>query len=184
MEGAPTKHELLQRLLDKGMVMVHIDARHEGVDVPDLYRKDGDLRLNLSYRFQAGDLRVSDDHVSATLSFSGRPYTCQLPLPSIFAIVSHITGETFFFPGDAPSEALTELADMVRRGQEEDAAEGETGADSEPVGVTSLEPPRRPALHAIEGGSGQNEGEDEGEGDQEGEPVEARPSRPHLRLVK
>jgi stringent starvation protein B len=158
--GTPaTKKELLERMLERGMAMIHLDARRDDVDVPAQYRTDPQLRLNLSYRFQGGDLHVDGEHVRATLSFSGIPYTCMVPLDAIFAMVSHITGESFFFPTDAPPEALAVLAAIVG------PMEGEPGEEKRPTGVpgsaTSSASQRlaggRPMLRAIDGGAGQEE---------------------------
>ena len=175
---APSKRSLLERLLDQGMVMVHLDARREGVDVPGTFRPEADLRLNFSYRFAHGDLALGDDEISATLNFDRGPYRCEVPLSAIFAVVSHVTGEGFFFPGDAPPEALAALAAMVTRdedGEIELPRPGETAP--EVSGDEDLPAPvGKPVLRAIDGGGENDEAEDE---DAE------RPRRPpHLRVVK
>lgn len=157
-EHAPTKKELLERLLGKGMVMVHLDARQNGVDVPSRFDDDADLRLNLSYRFSAGDLFVGDEEVQATLSFSGQPFLCRLPMGAIFAMVSHVTGETFFFPGDAPPEALAALAAVVRETEEE---AGETSEGEPPSEDETSRRPGRPRLTALPGGQDAGEAADE-----------------------
>lgn len=179
---APSKRSLLERLLDEGMVMVHLDARRDGVDVPGEFRTEADLRLNLSYRFAHGDLAVGDDEVSATLNFSGGPYRCEVPLPAIFAVVSHVTGEGFFFPGDAPPEALAALAAMVTREEGDEGGDLELplpGLDRRPEIDDDENLPAaagRPVLHAIDGG---------GENDEtEGEEAEGTRRPPHLRVVK
>jgi stringent starvation protein B len=96
--AAPSKRAALEKLLDQGMVMVHVDARRPGVRVPPAFRGDPQLRLNLSYRFASHDLAVSDDYVRCTLSFQGLPYYCELPLDALFAITSHVTGEALVWP--------------------------------------------------------------------------------------
>ena len=80
------------------MVMVHLDARRPRVRVPPTLRGDSQLRLNLSYRFASHDLSVGDDIVGCTLRFNGQPYYCELPVESIFAITSHVTGEALVWP--------------------------------------------------------------------------------------
>lgn len=154
---ATAKQDLLEGLLAHGMVLVHLDTEVEGVDVPDQFRGDRDLRLNLSYRF-AGGLQVNQSGVTADLSFSSQPYTCQVPFESVFAMVSHGTGEAFFFPSDAPQQALEALARMVAE------------VDGEPDGAA------QPRLRAIEGGeSASCAGPAE---------VESTARRSHLRVVK
>jgi stringent starvation protein B len=96
--SAPSKREVLERLLEQGMVMVHLDARRPGVRVPPTLRGDSQLRLNLSYRFASRDLSVGDDLVGCTLRFNGQPYYCELPVEAIFAVTSHVTGEALVWP--------------------------------------------------------------------------------------
>ena len=45
------KRAILAELLEQGMVLVTVDARHQDVDVPPHLRQDAQLRLKLSYRF-------------------------------------------------------------------------------------------------------------------------------------
>ncbi len=146
-----TKKELLLRLLDLGKVMLHLDARREGVDVPEDLRDDADLRLNLSYRFQYGDLVVDSSEARATLSFSGRPYLCTVPLDSVFAMVSHVSGESFFFPTDAPPEALAGFAAMMGPLCQKE----EEGGELLPLSKERTRPGRRrrPRLRALDGGA-------------------------------
>jgi stringent starvation protein B len=103
--GTPSKREVLERLLGEGMVMVHLDARRPGVRVPPALRGEAQLRLNLSYRFASRDLTVGEELVGCTLSFSGQPYYCELPVDAIFAVTSHVTGEALVWP-DSLAAAL------------------------------------------------------------------------------
>ena len=90
-------------MLGDGMVLVHLDARCPGVRVPLKHVGDPQLRLNLSYRFASHDLHVSHEAVSCTLSFAGALFLCELPLRSIFAATSHVTGEAVLWPEDSPA---------------------------------------------------------------------------------
>ena len=175
---APSKRSLLERLLDQGMVMVHLDARRDGVDVPGEFRGEADLRLNFSYRFSHGDLALGEDEVNATLNFSGGPYRCEVPLSAIFAVVSHVTGEGFFFPGDAPPEALAALAAMISRDEDGEIELPRPGERPPEISDDDDAPALvgKPVLRAIDGGGENDEAEDD---DAE------RPHRPpHLRVVK
>jgi stringent starvation protein B len=109
------KRQTLLRLLAEGMVMVHLDARRPGVRVPRAHQRDALLRLNLSFRFASRDLVVEEDRVRCTLSFSGAPYSCELPLEAIFAVTSHVTGESMVWPDSLPSEAQRD-PDEAQRG--------------------------------------------------------------------
>jgi stringent starvation protein B len=114
MASEADKRETLLRLLAEGMVMVHLDARRPGVKVPRAHRTEALLRLNLSYRFASRDLTVDEDGVRCTLSFSGVPYLCELPLPAIFAVTSHVSGESMVWPESLPSEAQRETLEVQR----------------------------------------------------------------------
>ncbi|MDF1561920.1 MAG: ClpXP protease specificity-enhancing factor SspB [Deltaproteobacteria bacterium] len=171
-ENQPSKRELLESLLAEGMVLIHLDASNPGVDVPPGLRDEHELGLNLSYRF-AGPLAVDEAGVYATLSFSGEPYACALPFDAVYAMVSHDTGEGFFFPTEAPPSALAALAAALEDGE---------GAISE-VPATEAAVPERPKLSVIDGGAPPAvETEEDTEGEQAREAGESSP--PRLRLVK
>ncbi|AKU89724.1 ClpXP protease specificity-enhancing factor SspB [Vulgatibacter incomptus] len=85
------------------MVMVTLDARCAGVDVPDRFQDDPRLRLNLSYRFGLA-LDLNEWGVRATLTFGGMPHGCKLPWGAIYQMLSHVTSEQFLFPDDVPGD--------------------------------------------------------------------------------
>ena len=105
--GPAQKRDILLRLLAEGMVLVHLDARSDGVQVPDKYAVDPELRLNLSYRFASRDLALGEDGLSCTLSFGGFPFHCQMPYSAIYAATSHVTGEAVIWR-ETPPIASTE----------------------------------------------------------------------------
>jgi len=98
-----SKKTVLAELLEQGMVLVTLDARCEGVEVPKHLSDDAQLRLNLSYRFGL-PMKLDDEGVNATLTFAGTPYACRLPWGAIYLFVSHVTGRPILFPADVPSE--------------------------------------------------------------------------------
>jgi stringent starvation protein B len=98
----PPKRAILMRLLSEGMVLVHLDARRDGVRVPAKHAADPQLRLNLSHRFASRDLSLEGDGVSCTLSFGGSPFLCKLPYQAIYAATSHVTGESVVWREDMP----------------------------------------------------------------------------------
>lgn len=102
-----TKAEVLEELLEKGMVQVLIDSRIDGVTVPPHLMGDLQLRLNLSRRFGL-PLTLADEGVEATLTFQKVPHDCIIPWKAIYAIVSYVTGEPFLFAEDVPLEVVLE----------------------------------------------------------------------------
>ena len=150
-----TPRQLLENLLGQGMVMVTIDARSDGAVVPRQFERDPQLRLNLSYRFGL-PINVDEWGVRARLTFSGVPFDCELPWPSIYMIVSHVTGQPFLFPEHVPQE-LMQLATQMRN----DAA-------------PAPEQPKKPKLTVV----ASDDGEDTDETDEisrEHEPMNGAP---------
>ena len=116
----PSKKQTLLAFLQRGVAMLHLDARRPGVVVPPQYAHEAHLRLNLSYRYSIADLIVDDGHVQATLSFGGTPFQCQLPWPAIFGITSHESGDGQVWPEDLPVEVMQTLSER----NEHDRARG------------------------------------------------------------
>ena len=105
----PSKRQTLLQYLQRGVTMVHLDARRPGVIVPPQYAGDAHLRLNLSYRYAIPDFQIDDRRIQATLSFSGAPFQCILPWESIFGITSH-AGDGQVWPEDLPTEVMQTLS--------------------------------------------------------------------------
>ncbi len=112
-DRASEKKDRLLAALERGMVMVHLDARRAGVIVPAELRCESHLRLHLSYRFDPSDLTVGEWGMRSTLSFSGKRFTVAVPWSALFAITSKVTHEFWMFPerhahravADSPAEA-------------------------------------------------------------------------------
>lgn len=102
----PEKKERLLAALDRGMVMIHLDARRPGVIVPAHLKHEAHLLLNLSYRFDPPDLAVGDWGIRSTLTFSGKRFTVAVPWSALYAISSHVSREFWMYPDDMPRELL------------------------------------------------------------------------------
>jgi stringent starvation protein B len=111
----PGKPETLRAYLERGIAMIHLDARRPGVAVPPQHEGDPHLRINLSYRYGVPDLVIDDTHVQATLSFGGRPFQCHLPWSAVFGITSQTTGDGQVWPEDLPTEVMSTLATTEQR---------------------------------------------------------------------
>jgi len=157
----PSKKQTLLQYLQRGVAMVHLDARRPGVIVPPQYADDAHLRLNLSYRYSIPDLEIDERRVQATLSFSGTPFQCILPWESIFGITSH-GGDGQVWPEDLPTEVMQTL------GQKERAAP----AHAERQGLAAV--PREPRVPDRSSAEAHDAAPPSGES----------PRRPHLRLVR
>lgn len=82
-----TKRQTIERMLEAGKVMVHIDARHPGVSVPSKYADDQDLVLCISYRFRehGAYCRTDDRGIEARLQFAQLHFTCVIPWDALTA---------------------------------------------------------------------------------------------------
>lgn len=181
-----TKKNVLEQLLEQGMVLVALDARIGGVDVPTHLGKDPQLRLNLSYRFGL-PMAVDDWGVCATLTFAGVPYDCRFPWTSIFLMVSHVSGQPYLFPDDIPAELLSQSPDMATDAQAVVPKAGPERPKLTLVPPTAAAPkPAAPADEPQEPQAAESAPASEpAEEQEEGTPRPRRPRRRgHLRLVK
>jgi stringent starvation protein B len=103
------KESALLDMLDKGLTMVHLDARAEGVDVPPQFQDDAHLRLNFSYRFNLDAFVINGTGITASLSFGGVDHFCVIPWPAVFAMTHTDTGESRVWAMDIPAELLQEV---------------------------------------------------------------------------
>lgn len=104
----PEKKERVLSALDRGMTMIHLDARRAGVIVPEHLRQEMHLLLNLSYRFEPPDLTVGEWGLRSTLTFAGQRFTVAVPWSALYAISSQVTKEFWIYPDDMPRELLEE----------------------------------------------------------------------------
>ena len=157
----PSKKQTLLQYLQRGVTMVHLDARRPGVIVPPQYAGDPHLRLNLSYRYSIPDFEIDDRRIQATLSFSGASFQCVLPWESIFGITSH-AGDGQVWPEDLPTEVMQTLGRPERPAQPRAAERpvlmtvprdarpaDRPGAGTRDDGPSSGEAPRRPHLRLV-----------------------------------
>jgi len=157
-DRASEKKDRLLAALERGLVMVHLDARRPGVLVPPDLRCESHLRLHLSYRFVPPDLSVGEWGVRSTLSFSGKRFTVAIPWSALFGITSKVTHEWWMFPEDMPTE-LTQIPPPTLRA---------AAAVRPPLEVRSV------ALREVDGERKSGEAED----------GEAPRDPPKLRLIK
>jgi len=111
------KKKRLLESLEKGMAQVHLDARRPFVAVPERFKDQPQLVLNISYRFEPPDLTVSDWGVRETLSFGGERFVCGIPWSAIFAVASVVTREFWMYPDDMPSEVMANAVDKYGGGE-------------------------------------------------------------------
>jgi stringent starvation protein B len=106
----PGKRAVVEAMLQDGPVLLHLDPRREGVDVPTGFRNDPRLVLRIGTRLTPAipDLAVDQDGVRATLSFRSVPHTCVIPWSAVFAVVAE-DGQGLVFGEDVPPEVAAEM---------------------------------------------------------------------------
>lgn len=203
----PGKKETLLAYLERGIAMLHLDARRPGVRLPEQHKDDPHLRLNLSYRYGIPDLRIDDDRVQASLSFRGRTFQCVVPWSAVFGVTSQATGEGQVWPEDLPSEVMSALAHSDDPGEPGGGEEDELPMPTHKGAALAGQRPRKrpaparkkPALVAIDGAAPAPKAEAEPaakkphsvpaqpaqsqQGAQDDAPPET-PRKSHLRLVR
>jgi stringent starvation protein B len=146
-----SKRDALLALLDRGLVMIHVDARRSGVAVPEYLSTEYHLRLNLSYRFALPDLQIDAWGVRATLSFRGSPFSCRIPWEAVFAMTQPPGERGWLWPNDLSPELLEALTREPTPGprlvEVPPEPEGADAPEAEPPEEPS--PPKRPHLRLV-----------------------------------
>lgn len=106
-------------LLEVDSVFVHLDPRHENVRVPQWFKKQPRLvlQVGLNMPVPIRDLDVGEQALSCTLSFSRRPHFCYVPWKAVFALVNE-QGRGMVWPDDVPPELVAHAQkqnDIARR---------------------------------------------------------------------
>jgi stringent starvation protein B len=181
-EERPNKRDAFLSFLGEGWVSVHLDARRSGVKVPD--ELAGNRHLVLQYGrsmpIPIPDLRVDEEGVSATLSFSRVPYQTFIPWSAVY-IVACTDGRGVLYDEDVPKD-LSLLARPGDAAAEEAAGGGGAETVSE-GGTTAAEAPQETPrgerlLRSVPAGPIPND-----LGEEPVAPVRRR-KRPTLKIVK
>ena len=102
-EQAPAKLAAFSEMIEEGMVMVTLDPRRNGVQVPPKFSSLPELRLNFSYMFHINDFDFDAQGVRASLSFQGQRYFTDIPWSAVFMLYSHESGDVAVFePDESP----------------------------------------------------------------------------------
>lgn len=189
------KRRQLLEMLDKGLVMLHLDPRPDEVIVPAHLKTEPVLRLNLAYGFRLPSLDVGAEGVYAVLSFNRANFGCTLPWGAVFAMTMPDNAhDGVLWPASLPPElkpagdvsgatsvplkpvvGATPMLSAVGDADPEDVAMREA-AD------VPLEPPAEPASEQASEPASDQPPEPAARPDVE--PVVDTPRRSHLRLVK
>lgn len=177
------KRRQLLDMLDKGLVMIHLDPRPEEVIVPSYLKTEPVLRLNLAYGFRLPALDVGAEGIYTVLSFNRQNFGCTIPWGAVFALTMPDNGhDGILWPTSLPVElrpagevtetGAVQLKPVVRSAVSavESAEPAMASVDVAPVIMTPIAEDQRTAAETAPEAAPT--------------PLEASPRRSHLRLVK
>jgi stringent starvation protein B len=171
-----SKEAVVLKLLAEGDTMLCLDARYQGVRVPQQHANNHALRLILNLNFPQ-PIEVTAQGVSANLSFGGRRYTCYIPMEAVWAAFNPDTMQGMMWPDSMPAEVKAELA--LR--QQQEASPPQTAPPQQaPRSAAPAKAPKprghlRPVARASKPSTDQN--------DDDAGPQPPR-QRGHLRIIK
>jgi stringent starvation protein B len=137
----PPKKDVAIALLEQSDVFVHLDPRPEEVRVPQWFKKQAHLvlQIGLNMPVPIRDLEVGDDSISCTLSFNRSPFFCFLPWKSIYALVGS-DGRAMVWPDDIPPEVTAQAAKAAAQVEEKAAKRAHLRAVSSEPAPAPAEP--------------------------------------------
>ena len=111
MANPPSKKEVMLALLERAEARVHLDARKDGVVLPERLLADGHVRLDYGYHFTPPipDLIVDDDGIHATLSFNRLPFQTFVPWSAVY-LIADFDGNGAVWQDDIPADLLDQSA--------------------------------------------------------------------------
>lgn len=123
----PPKKEVALALLERSNVDVYLDPRSKGVVVPPQFRKEPRLilKIGLNMPVPIPDLRLDDESMSCTLSFSRSPFFCIVPWESVFAMVGD-DGRGMVWPDDVPQELAVRVVEDRKAPSDRESAAAPT----------------------------------------------------------
>lgn len=165
MGAAGEKKKKFEELMNQDFVLVHLDARCDGVTVPDSLAGNASLTLKLSYAFQ-GETTADDYAVKSFLKFDGQYFECVLPWEAVWGMTAS-DNQQAIWPEDLPKEVMLQIA------KQQFKALGSKLFGTKDSEEKTAAP--KPALHEVSS---------EPDSENLPEKKEKKGKAPHLRLIK
>lgn len=148
MTFTPSRSYLLQALhqwMTDNDLTPHlaVDARVQGVMVPDQFTRDEQLVLNISYS-AVQQLVVDQDGVSFNARFGGVPMNVFIPLAAILAIYARENGQGMGFGMEPGADELMQQAQYPNANQDEEASTGPVSVDVDDDNRTRQDQAKKP----------------------------------------
>ena len=135
-----SKEAIVLQLLEEGDTTLCLDARYEGVEVPRQHAQNPSLQLILNLNFPH-PIHVSEDGISANLSFGGRRHTCYVPMGALWAAFNPQNMKGMMWPDSMPPEVQANLSGEQEQ-PEEKAEDTPLNARQGPQPVASARQPQ------------------------------------------
>lgn len=112
----PSKKDVALALLEGPSLFIHLDPRKEGVAVPQWFKNQSQLvlQVGLNMAVPIPDLDVDDEGITCTLSFNRSPHWCKLPWSAIYALVGE-DGRAMVWPGEVPPELAAQFERATKK---------------------------------------------------------------------
>ncbi|MCA9675632.1 MAG: hypothetical protein KC464_11395, partial [Myxococcales bacterium] len=106
--ASPDKRTSVEQLLERGAVLLHIDARRDDITIPARLMGDPKLVLRFGYGLTPAivDLLVDEAGISGTLTFGGVPFHCAVTWAAVYAAVVEGEQRGMVWPEDVPEVLL------------------------------------------------------------------------------
>ena len=152
----PPKKDVALALLERSSVYVHLDPRQPAVVVPEGFKKQAQLvlQVGLNMAVRIPDLRLDDDGMSCTLSFSREPFFCVVPWASVFAMVGD-DGRGMVWPDDVPAEVARQAqVRAIDGGVKKELPRPVVAREPKAEAAKAKRPRKRPVLAAVSDSGG------------------------------
>jgi stringent starvation protein B len=106
-----TKKSLFDAWIQDDHILVHLDARKEGVSVPSHLKDQHSLTLKLSMLFQ-GETRTDQENITSYLKFNNEYFECILPWSAVWGMTSD-QGVQKIWEQDMPKEVFHQAARIM-----------------------------------------------------------------------
>lgn len=134
MKVEDKKIEIINNYLTEEYMLIHFDARVDGVSLPDHLMNNPTVSLKLSYNFMGG-MEINSERIWAKLLFSGKMVDCYIPFQAIWGATSS-SGANMIWPEFAPKEIMLQVIESLSAQPDSDTTKSQLQDKSESTSKT------------------------------------------------
>lgn len=132
------KQQTFEEWMKMDHVLIHLDSRRPGVDLPQHLQNNPAVVLKLSYLFQ-GTTEHDEKTITAYLKFHGNYHRCVVPWEAVWGMVNS-SNENVVWPEDLPPELRGPLAGQIDEEIDTDLLPGKDENETlPPTGIPSIQ---------------------------------------------